>query len=199
MPTTDSVLETAPPESHLAGNEFIDVDDRSVRALALTLRRSAGSDLSFAKAAFEWVRDEVGHSYDVRHPRVTLAASEVLAQRVGLCYAKSHLLAALLRSEGVPTGLCYQRLAHGDGHVLHGLVAVHLNGAWHRQDPRGNKDGVDAQFSLGSEQLAWRVVPSLGEVDYPGIFASPAPCVVEALRGTDDVLSLYDAGLPTSL
>ena len=199
MPTTDSVLETAPPASCLAGNEFIDVDDRSVRALALTLRRSAGSDTSFAKAAFEWVRDEVAHSYDVGDPRVTLAASEVLAQRVGLCYAKSHLLAALLRAEGIPAGLCYQRLAHRDGHVLHGLVAIHLDGAWHRQDPRGNKDGVDAQFSLDSERLAWRVVPSLGEVDYPGIFASPAPCVVETLRGTDDVLSLYDTGLPTGL
>lgn len=199
MATTDLVLETAPPENYLAGNEFIDVDDQSVRTLALTLRQRAGSDVSFAKAAFEWVRDEVGHSYDVQDPRVTLAASEVLAQRVGLCYAKSHLLAALLRSEGVPAGLCYQRLAHGDGHVLHGLVAIYLDGAWHRQDPRGNKDGVDAQFSLDSEQLAWRVDPSLGEVDYPRIFAAPAPCVVETLRGAADVLSLYDDGLPTSL
>ncbi|WP_072845118.1 transglutaminase-like domain-containing protein [Rhodococcus tukisamuensis] len=199
MATTDSVLETAPPENYLAGNEFIDVDDQSVRTLALTLRQGADSDASFAKAAFEWVRDEVGHSYDVQDSRVTLAASEVLAQRVGLCYAKSHLLAALLRSEGVPAGLCYQRLVHGDGHVLHGLVAIYLDGAWRRQDPRGNKDGVDAQFSLDSEQLAWRVVPSLGEVDYPRIFDSPAPCVVEALRGAADVLSLYDAGLPTSL
>ncbi|SEM16971.1 transglutaminase-like domain-containing protein [Rhodococcus maanshanensis] len=199
MATTDSVLEIAPPENYLAGNEFIDVDDQSVRALALTLRQGAGGDVPFAKAAFEWVRDEVGHSYDVQDPRVTLTASEVLAQRVGLCYAKSHLLAALLRSEGVPTGLCYQRLAHGDGHVLHGLVAIYLNGAWRRQDPRGNKEGVDAQFSLDSEQLAWHVVPALGEVDYPQIFAAPAPCVVETLRGATDVLSLYDAGLPTGL
>jgi len=102
-------------------------------------------------------------------------------------------------AEGVPTGLCYQRLAHGDEHVLHGLVAVHLNGAWHRQDPRGNKDGVDAQFSLDEEQLAWDVDPTLGEIDYPTIFAEPAECVVDTLRGTADVLSLYDVGLPTGL
>lgn len=71
MATTDLVLEAAPPGNYLAGNEFVDVDDQSVRALALTLRQRAGSDVSFAKAAFEWVRDEVGHSYDVQDPRVT--------------------------------------------------------------------------------------------------------------------------------
>jgi len=130
---------------------------------------------------------------------VTLAANEVLQHRVGLCYAKSHLLAALLRAEGIPVGLCYQRLVHGDGHVLHGLVAIHLDGTWHRQDPRGNKDGVDAQFFLGAEQLAWAADESLGEIDYPYLFSSPARCVVNTLRGATDILALYDTGLPTEL
>ncbi|MFD4182182.1 transglutaminase family protein [Rhodococcus sp. NPDC058514] len=199
MATNDVALETAPPGDYLGGDEFVDVEDRAVRALAVSLRERSGGDVPFAKTAFEWVRDEVGHSYDVQDPRVTLTAGEVLSQRVGLCYAKSHLLAALLRSEGIPTGLCYQRLTHGDGHVLHGLVAIYLNGAWHRQDPRGNKDGVDAQFSVDSEQLAWQVDRGLGEVDYPQLFVSPAPCVVDTLRGATDVLALYDAGLPTSV
>ena len=64
--------------------------------------------MAFTRAAFEWVRDSIGHSYDVSDPRITLSATEVLEHRVGLCYAKSHLLAALLRAEGIPTGLCYQ-------------------------------------------------------------------------------------------
>lgn len=88
---------------------------------------------------------------------------------------------------------------HGDGHVLHGLVAIHLDGAWHRQDPRGNNAEVDAQFSLGQEMLAWRADESLGEIDYPQIFAAPARCVVETLRGATDVLALYGAGLPAGL
>jgi hypothetical protein len=48
----------------------------------------------------------------------------------------------------VPAGLCYQRLGDGDGHVLHGLVAVHLDGRWHRIDARGNNAHVDARFTL---------------------------------------------------
>lgn len=155
--------------------------------------------MEFAKTAFEWVRDQIGHSYDVVDPRVTVTAGEVLEQRVGLCYAKSHLLAALLRAEGVPTGLCYQRLVHGDGHVLHGLVAIYLDGAWHRQGPRGNKDGVDAQFSLNTERLAWQTDISQGEIDYLRVFAAPARCGIETLSSATDILTLYDVGLPTGL
>ncbi|MFC7446563.1 transglutaminase-like domain-containing protein [Rhodococcus daqingensis] len=199
MATPHSVLETATPRDYLGGDAFIEVGDGAVRALARELRRQDSDDVPFAKAAFEWVRDQVAHSYDAQDPRVTLTAGEVLEQRVGLCYAKSHLLAALLRSEGIPTGLCYQRLAHGDGHVLHGLVAIYLENAWHRQDPRGNKEGVDAQFSLDSEQLAWRVDRSLGEVDYPQLFISPTQCVIDTLRDVTDVLAIYDSGLPTEL
>lgn len=42
--------------------------------------------------------------------RVTCSASDVLQHRSGICYAKSNLLAALLRKEGIPTRFCYQRL-----------------------------------------------------------------------------------------
>lgn len=193
------VLETAALDVYLGEDEFIQVSDPAVRALAWKWRQRAGGDVSFAKAAFEWVRDEVGHSYDLSDSRVTLTSGEVLEYRVGLCYAKSHLLAALLRSQGIPTGLCYQRLVHGAGHVLHGLVAIYLNQGWHRQDPRGNTNGIDAQFSADSEQLAWQVNESLGEIDYPQLYASPARCVIDTLRGATDVLALYNAGLPTEL
>lgn len=193
------MVDAAQPDDYLGGDEYIQASDRAVQALARELRQQAGGDVPFAKAAFEWVRDRIGHSYDVSDPRVTLTASEVLEHRVGLCYAKSHLLAALLRSQNIPTGLCYQRLVHGDGYVLHGLVAIYLDEAWHRQDPRGNKEGIDAQFSLDTEKLAWKVDASLGEMDYPQIFASPARCVIDTLCGATDILTLYDAGLPTEL
>jgi transglutaminase-like putative cysteine protease len=187
------------PAAYLDGDSVVQLDDGAVLSLAHDLRRSASDDIEFAQAAFHWVRDEVGHSYDVRDPRVTLTAGEVLRERVGLCYAKSHLLAALLRVAGIPTGLCYQRLTHGAGYVLHGLVAVYLEGSWHRQDPRGNKEGVTAEFSLTDERLAWPIDPTVGEIDYPQLMVSPAASVVNALRSTSDVLSLYDTGLPTAL
>ncbi|HWU20504.1 MAG TPA: transglutaminase family protein [Nocardioides sp.] len=182
---------------YLAADELIDGDAQGVRALAGDLRARHPQDEEFARAAFEWVRDNVAHSFDAGDPRVTLAASEVLRERVGLCYAKSVLVAALLRSEGIPAGLCYQRVGNTeDGFFLHGLVAVHLRSAWHRQDPRGNRPGIDAQFSITGERLAYDIDESTGQRDYPDIYATVAPEVVAALSGASDVLT---ARLPSDI
>ena len=191
---------TADPAGFLGHDRIIEVDHPEIALLSAALRGQARSEVEYAGVAFEWVRDRVAHSVDAHDPRVTVSASSVLRERVGLCYAKSHLLTALLRNQGIAAGLCYQRL--GDpvsGYALHGLVAVHLNGRWHRQDPRGNKPGVDARFSLGQERLAFEIVAERGEVDYPTIYAKPAPAVVSALESADDVLRLCQGGLPDRL
>jgi transglutaminase-like putative cysteine protease len=192
-------LQANDPGAYLAADAIVQSDAPAVRWLAGELRRQCADEASFACAAFEWVRDRVAHSLDAQDPTVTLTATEVLTQRVGLCFAKSHLLAALLRAQRVPSGLCYQRLADGDSYTLHGLVAVYLRGGWHRQDPRGNRTGIDAQFSLDGERLAYRANPAQGEVDYRQVFNSPADSVVEALRGATDALALCAGGLPTQL
>jgi transglutaminase-like putative cysteine protease len=191
-------LRAGDPGRYLAGDDVIEVQAPAVVSLAAELRAASPDDEAFARAAFEWVRDRIAHSVDAQDPRVTLTATEVLAEGVGLCFAKSHLLAAVLRAGGIPTGFCYQRLAEGDMFLVHGLVAVHLNGAWHRQDPRGNKEGVDAQFFLGREQVAWPT-DAPGEIDYPEVRRSPAPEVVACLRGATDALELCATGLPSTL
>ncbi|MCB0913775.1 MAG: transglutaminase family protein [Propionibacteriaceae bacterium] len=192
-------LEAGDPADYRGADAIIQTDAREVVALGRMLRTAHPDDPGFARAAYEWVRDRITHSFDAGDRRVTLTATEVLEAGTGLCFAKSHLLASVLRSQGVPTGLCYQRLADGDSFVLHGLVAVHLDGGWHRLDARGNNPAVDAQFSLGEERLAWPVDPAAGEVDYPTVFAIPTGVVVDALRNSDDALVLCAGGLPSVL
>ena len=193
------ILSARDPADYLAGDDLVDIADVGVVALAASLREEAPSDADFAHAAFEWVRDQVAHSLDAQDPRITVSAAEVLSGRVGLCFAKSHLLVALLRAEGIPAGFCYQRLGDGDTFVLHGLVAVYLAGGWHRQDPRGNKPGIDAEFSLTGERLAFAVDPARGELDYADVLVRPDPGVVAALRGSPDALDLCRSGLPSAL
>jgi hypothetical protein len=193
-------LVASAPADYLGADEVIESTSPQVVDLAGRLRADCASDVEFARTAYEWVRDEIAHSWDARDPRVTISATEVLDERVGLCFAKSHLYAALLRSEGIPAGLCYQRLGNEeDGHVLHGLVAVHLEGGWHRLDVRGNNDHVNAQFSLSEERLAWPIDLERGERDYPVVYASVAPVVRAALAGSDDAVALCLAGLPDAL
>ncbi|WP_158375326.1 transglutaminase-like domain-containing protein [Cellulosimicrobium cellulans] len=188
--------QAARPDRFLGSGLVIQTQHPQVRRLAASLR-GGRDDEQFARAAFEWVRDEIAHSFDAGDPRATLTASEVLYHGVGLCYAKSHLAAAVLRAGGVPTGLCYQLLADEEnGFVLHGLIAVYLRGRWHRQDVRGNRPGLDAQFSLDRERLAYTLDPESGEIDYPHVQVAPARTVVDVLSTAENILT---ATLPSSL
>jgi transglutaminase-like putative cysteine protease len=188
-------LEALSPSRYLGSDAIIEARAAGVEALAHDLDRT-GDAIGFAQQAFEWVRDQIAHSVDVSDRRITISATQVLDQGVGLCFAKSHLLVALLRSKQIPAGLCYQRLAGGAGFALHGLVAVHLDGAWHRLDPRGNNAAIDARFDVGTERLAWRPDPARGEIDYPRVWEAPSPLVLEALRSASDALDLCAGGLP---
>jgi transglutaminase-like putative cysteine protease len=87
---------------------IIDWETPAIIEQTQAIIRSLTRDTAKARALFEWVRDAVPHSWDIGTDVVTCAASEVLPQRNGLCYAKSHLLAAMLRSTGIPAGFCYQ-------------------------------------------------------------------------------------------
>lgn len=169
-------------KAYLASTDVIDWQHPAVLAQARAL---AGSDAhSTTRRCFEFVRDEVRHSWDHRSGPVTCSASSVLEHRTGYCYAKSHLLAALLRANGIPSGLCYQRLSVGDSgppYCLHGLNAVHLpDVGWYRIDARGNKPGVDARFSPPVERLAFATRDRF-EADLPEIWPEPLPVVVATL------------------
>ncbi|MFJ9725705.1 transglutaminase family protein [Streptomyces sp. NPDC101209] len=187
------IQDTPDLSAYLAADEVIDHHHPLVRRTAARLARDAEDSYAYARLAFEFVRDTIPHSQDSGDPRVTWRASDVLEQGTGICYAKSHALAALLRAEDIPTALCYQKFD-----VVHGLVAVRFHGAWHRQDPRGNKPGVDAQFSLDGERLAF--VPDLqsNELDYPVLYAEPHPVVLDALKAAPDRAYLWKT-LPTAL
>jgi transglutaminase-like putative cysteine protease len=186
---------------YLAEDDVIDHSHPEIRALATRLRAEHPGTTEFARAAFEFTRDEVKHSMDIADPVVPVTASEVLQRGAGLCFAKSHLLTALLRAEGIPAGLCYQKLSNGrGGHFLHGMVAINLDGEWHRQDPRGDKPGVTTEFSLTDEHLAYYPREELGEADLEPVLASPDPGLVAALRSADNTVDLVlNDGLPSDL
>lgn len=169
----------------LASTKIIDWKHPDVLSRARALADGGNSVEVVAKRCFEWVRDEIKHSRDYQLQAVTCAASEVLLIGSGYCYAKSHLLAALLRANGILAGLCYQRLSRDDNgppFCLHGLNAVFLPSVgWYRIDARGNRAGVNAQFAPPVEQLAFPIrVP--GEADLPEVRAEPLSVVVDALR-----------------
>lgn len=164
----------------LESSEYIDWQAPAVLALGQSLGATERDTVEVARRCYEYVRDEIRHCHDSGDDVVPARASEVLQAGTGYCYAKSHLLAALLRSNGIPTAMCYQKLSSEGGHTIHGLNAIELPAyGWYRVDPRGNNKEVNAQFSPPVEQLAFPL--QHGDENVPGYWSRPAPEVIEFL------------------
>lgn len=191
-------------ELYLQPSDVIDYKDEVIAELSERISSSSVSEIDYIKKAYEFVRDNIAHSADANLNEITCSASEVLRAGHGICFAKSHLLAALLRYKGIPTGFCYQRLILDDDTtpvlILHGLNGVYLNeyDKWIRLDARGNKEGVNAQFSVEEEQLAFPVRPDMGEEDIYIVFPQPDEKVLEKLRACQMRAELWN-DLPTEL
>ena len=167
-------------------SEILDYPDSVIQEKTLEISRNSKNQFETIKNIYEFVRDEIPHSLDIGGQQVTFKASEVLHNGQGICFAKSNLLAAMLRFLRVPTGFCYQRLTHEGDYILHGLNAVFLDNKWYRLDARGNREDVTAQFSINGEKLAFPVSKE-GEVDYPGIYGKPLESVIIAFNGAETV------------
>lgn len=179
-------------DQFLSDSEIVDWKHPQVFALAKSLGGSDGA-VAVASRCFAWVRDEVRHSVDHGDQVVTCTASDVLRHRTGLCYAKSHLLAALLRANGIPAAFTYQRLCVNDAgppYCLHGLNAVFLpETGWYRADARGNRADISTSFTPPIEMLAFQ--PKLaGESTLETIWSEPLHVVVTALRQSVTVADL---------
>ena len=198
------VLYSNKIDEYLKHDNVIDYENEAVMELADTLFQKADNELEFIRIAYEFVRDNISHSADINEDVITCSASEVLKAGHGICFAKSHLLAALLRCKSVAAGFCYQKLILDDETapvlIYHGLNGVYIKDCkkWIRLDARGNKAGVNAQFSVETEQLAFPVRPKMGEEDSFIVYPDPDIKVLEKLRKNKTRIELWE-DIPTEL
>lgn len=197
-PSVNSINE------YLKEDDVIDFKHEAITQLAEQLCQKTNSETEYIRAAYEYVRDHISHSADINEDMITCTASEVLQAGHGICFAKSHLLAALLRCKAVPAGFCYQKLILDDETapvlIYHGINGVYLKEyeKWIRLDARGNKEGVNAQFAIEQEQLAFPVRPEKGEKDSFTVYPIPDSKVLEKLRNNKTRTALWD-DLPNEL
>ncbi|HBG05410.1 MAG: transglutaminase [Geobacteraceae bacterium GWC2_58_44] len=191
-------------DDYLVSDAIVDWQTPAVRQKAIDLTQPIPDEVGKARCLYEWVRDAIPHTNDAGLDIVTCAASEVLHHGTGICFSKSHLLAAFLRAVNIPAGFCYQVLQFdppaNNELVLHGLNGIYLAslGKWIRLDARGNTGGVNARFSIDTEQLAFAMEASAGEFIYDTIFAAPVSNVVNRLKKYDNRRELW-LDLPKAL
>ena len=124
------VLFTDNIDEYLKEDNVINYGNENIMQLADKLYQGTSNEVEYIKKAYEYVRDNISHSADINEDILTCSATEVLEARHGICFAKSHLLAALLRYKSIPTGFCYQKLILDDEIapvlIYHGFNGVYV-------------------------------------------------------------------------
>jgi len=180
----------------LAENQYIDFSSAIIQDKARKLFHGIDSDVEKAKIAYEYVRDEVPHTFDIQSDIITAKASDVLIYNTGICHAKANLLSALLRAQSIPAGFCFQRLTLSDdsslGYCIHCYNAIFIDNHWIKVDARGNTNGKNAQFSLGEPQLAFENRRDYDEYYLEGIYASPHMATMLMLDKANSLQDVFD-------
>lgn len=153
-------------------------------------------NLDYIKRSYLFVRDDISHSWDIKTDVVSKTASDVLENKTGICWTKSCLLAALLRANQIPSGISYQLLTRAnddsEGYMIHALNTMYLKdfNKWIRLDARGNKENINAYFSLDEEHLAYTIRSELGEIDYHDNHGDLDDRLVNILIESEDILEI---------
>lgn len=106
-------------------------------------------------------------------------------------------MAALLRANGIPSGISYQKLTRADddseGFIIHALNTVYIKemNKWIRLDARGNNKNVHECFNLNQEILAFKVRPEFGEIDYKDNHDDLDRRLCDILDGCNDILQKH--------
>ena len=139
---------------YLIETPSIDFMNFHIQEKAQELKYQSDDNLDYIKRSYIFVRDGIPHSWDIKTEVVSRTASDVLKNKTGICWTKSCLLAALLRANGIPSGISYQLLTRADddseGYMIHALNTVYIKDLikWIIIDARGIKENINAYFSL---------------------------------------------------
>lgn len=181
-------------KEYLAETPSIDYMNPIIQEKVWELKNKSDDDEEYIKRSFEFVRDEIPHSWDIGSSIVSKTASDVLINKTGICWTKSCLLAALLRANGIPSGISYQLLTIAEdgsvGHMVHALNTVYTGDKWIRLDARGNTENIDVEFGLDKDQLAFQARSEFGEIDYNDNNVDLDEKLINALAETDNLFEI---------
>lgn len=184
----------------LENHHYIDFSSALIIQKSQDLFEGINSNIEKAKVAYEFVRDEIPHSFDINinktNIKITAKASDVLKHRTGICHSKANLLAALLRLQNIPTGFCFQHITlaadESMGYCVHCYNAIFVDDHWIKVDARGNTNGKKAQFSLSEPILAFPNRNEYDEYFWDGIYANPHIDTMKMLEKSRTIQDIID-------
>jgi hypothetical protein len=182
---------------YLESSDIIDYDHPLITNAVQQLTYGLKDNISKARAIYEFTRDHIFYSYDINANSVTITASEVFDKGHGICFAKSHLLAALMRAADIPAGFCYQLIYDNDSGrlIVHGINAVYIDEMekWVRLDSCHRVAEEDLWACDPFKESTVRPINSeLGEKEDLTVYHAPKKKIIKALMAADSLEVLKD-------
>lgn len=138
-------------EEYLTPTYYIDSDHPEIISFAAHHSKTGQTETRKAIEVYYAVRDTIRYNpYSIEPKKETMKASTILMRRHGYCVAKAVVLAACLRSLGIPARLGFadvqnhlntqrlRRLMGTDVFIYHGFTEIFLNRKWVKATPAFN-------------------------------------------------------------
>lgn len=183
-------------EDYLRSDDIVDFNDPSIEEATEHLTSGLRDNFAKSQAIYEFVRDQIFSSFEIDATSVTVCASEVLEKGHGLCYGQSHLVAALMRSAGIPAGFCYQVIydQEDERHYVHALNAVYLEelDRWVRFDTSIKPDDSSIRPDFYEDPPVRAIDSNLGESEDMTVYINPNKRIVKLLHKHDNLDDLCE-------
>ena len=91
----------------LQENEYVDYNSEIIQKKVAELFSTDMNETEKAKIAYEFVRDEIPHSFDCNTDIITAKASDVLKYKTGICHGKGKSFGGTIKVTGNTNGLLF--------------------------------------------------------------------------------------------
>jgi len=138
-------------EENLLSTYYIDKDHPEIIEFSTLLCQGLTRETDKAISIYYAVRDQIRYNpYSIDPEKSAMRASHIFKKKEGYCVAKAVLLAACIRSQGIPARLGFadvrnhltterlRKMMGSDLYVWHGYTEIFLNNKWVKATPAFN-------------------------------------------------------------
>lgn len=199
--TLQNEPETNNFDEYLKENEYVDFSAPNIQKLCKELFTDKMTEREKLCSAFDYLRENVPHSFRVSTGHITTKASDTLKYKTGVCHAHSNLLCAVMRAEGIPAGLRFQRIVLCEEperqYCIHCFNAVYIIGQWQMCDLSSTDKNAPQKIKAGDAVCAFENNDASNEYFYDGIYSEPDLPTMKMLENAKDIDDVYKGLIET--
>lgn len=127
-------------EQYLKASKNCEVDDSTLKSLAISITKNCNSELQKATSIYNWMRSNIDYSF---YYNTKYGAKKTISMKSGNCVDQSHLLIALCRANGLAARYVHGTATFTSGSTYgHVWVQIKIGNTWTVADTTNSKNSL---------------------------------------------------------